>query len=545
MSNTLRLHGGADLCPHLCARLILFGCALTSPWTLGGVAHAQDDEASANIRVVNTTVVEYRADNRNGRDDDDNYGVGINRLNLLGSADNISTALRFDGFYFLSEDKTDRNFRDDARLERVTVNYRLGDWTLTGGDVYRQLGRGILMSVRKVAEVGQDTSSRGGQIEYDSYPHKVYAFVGRANSINLDPVSQKFVTPVEDILAGTQYEYSLDPLSVGVMAMYLQPEQRLLETERDWTRGAGVFINAYDVLDWATFYVEADMQERALGGTGERGYAGYATSTIILGDTSILLEGMILDQFEVRGSENTAVNNRFFYNQPPTLERIDQEVLNTRDVQGGRVRVEQYIDALEMNVYVNSMIRFADPGEDNELSQIHNFAGFNLDYGDGARLLASAGRRVETTLETDVWATYATPDGDPSIVKSINHVEGDWLQPLGGGYALHLSSLNEFRTIFDAERGEEGGGRPWRRGSTFLGLEVSGLGSLTFEYGFDTLDPDAANRFFAGILAWQQYDVFNVRTTVGTQRGGLKCVAGVCREFPGFAGAQVEMVGRF
>ncbi|MEO1269913.1 MAG: DUF6029 family protein [Myxococcota bacterium] len=404
-------------------------------------AQAQDDDADdTNIRVINTTVVEYRADNRNGRTDDDNYGVGINRLNLLGSSGNISTALRLDGFYFLSEDKTERNFRDDARLERVTVNYTLGDWTLTAGDVYRQLGRGILLSVRKVAEVGQDTAVRGGQIEYDSYPHKVYAFVGRSNSINLDPVSQKFVTPRDDIIAGTQYEYSLDALSIGTMAMYLQPEQRLLENERDWTRGAGVFVNVYDMADWLTFYAEVNMQERALGGFGERGYAGYATSTLLFGDTTILLEGMLLDKFEVRGSENTAVNNRFFYNQPPTLERIDQEVLNTRDVQGGRIRIDQYFEGMDLNVYVNSMLRFADPDDPNELTQIHNFGGFSLDYADGARLLASGGRRVETNLITGTLGSYTIADGDPSIVKSINHVEGDILQPLGGGYALHFTT---------------------------------------------------------------------------------------------------------
>jgi hypothetical protein len=32
---------------------------------------------------------------------------------------------------------------------------------------------------------------------------------------------------------------------------------------------------------------------------------------------------------------------------------------------------------------------------------------------------------------------------------------------------------------------------------------------------------------------------------VGTQRGGLKCIAGVCREFPSFAGARLEVIGRF
>ncbi|MFT6399266.1 MAG: hypothetical protein ACJAYU_004031, partial [Bradymonadia bacterium] len=33
--------------------------------------------------------------------------------------------------------------------------------------------------------------------------------------------------------------------------------------------------------------------------------------------------------------------------------------------------------------------------------------------------------------------------------------------------------------------------------------------------------------------------------TVGTQRGGIKCINGVCREYPAFAGGQLVAVGRW
>jgi hypothetical protein len=45
-------------------------------------------------------------------------------------------------------------------------------------------------------------------------------------------------------------------------------------------------------------------------------------------------------------------------------------------------------------------------------------------------------------------------------------------------------------------------------------------------------------------LAWEPTDAITLRSTVGSQRGGLKCVAGVCRDFPEFSGARLEIVGR-
>jgi hypothetical protein len=36
-----------------------------------------------------------------------------------------------------------------------------------------------------------------------------------------------------------------------------------------------------------------------------------------------------------------------------------------------------------------------------------------------------------------------------------------------------------------------------------------------------------------------------VRAVAGSQRGGIKCVAGICREYPAFTGVRAEVVTRF
>ena len=55
---------------------------------------------------------------------------------------------------------------------------------------------------------------------------------------------------------------------------------------------------------------------------------------------------------------------------------------------------------------------------------------------------------------------------------------------------------------------------------------------------------DVRNLFYAGIVAWDITDQLELTATVGTQRGGIKCISGVCRDYPAFAGGRLEIVGR-
>ena len=79
-----------------------------------------------------------------------------------------------------------------------------------------------------------------------------------------------------------------------------------------------------------------------------------------------------------------------------------------------------------------------------------------------------------------------------------------------------------------------------------IGVEKSGTAALTIEIGYDTQDPTegVSNMFLAAILSWEINEMFRLRAIAGTQRGGIKCIAGVCRDFPEFAGARAELVTR-
>lgn len=491
------------------------------------------------IRHTNTLTAQYRL-----RQFDDGsevgYGLLLDRLNVVGTADNITASARVDAMAFINRPAI--QFKDDLRAERLNMTFRLGDGELQFGDFYRQLGRGILLSLRKQDEVGIDVAVRGAQAGYTGETHRVSIFGGWVNASNIDSVSEQFVADPEDHLVGAEYGLrGLGPLHIGVHGLYMGVREDLLprDSTKDGVLGVGGSIEVPDLMEIGSLYVEGDWQQRQLAGSTDDGMAGYALAEFFLGDVSLILEGVYLDNWAIKGSPNSALASPFVYNQPPTVERIDQEVLNNENVTGGRARVDYNMLDGDLLVYVNGMYRVSDPGVTAEVTALHGYGGLELYYDDGgSRLGFSGGWRDESQ-------TNGGPLGD---VKSMTHAEGDWLQQLDQGWALNVSSLNEFRTLNAVD-----GPNDYARGSALVGVERAGLGAFTFEYGYDTFDrsDEARNHFFAGIIDWyvvergEVFDSLKIRAVGGTQRGGLKCIGGVCRIFPEFAGARVDVQGTF
>ncbi len=519
-------------------KLALALCLITGLCALSNAAMAQDTRVS----VTDTLTTEYRINNKNGNDQDDDFGVMINRFNLSGNAGDISTQLRLDTVYFGEElgvpaPPEGLTFKDNARLERLTVTYDLGDWTLVAGDYFLQLGRGIALSIRKVDEAGLDVAIRGGRVSWSGDEHEFMVFAGQTNTVNIDLLSQVFIEETNDLITGANYEYTgLDIANVGTFLMYFRPTQTLLPGLRDETVANGLYVNMPDLTDWLSLYVELGSQRQKLAGavsTGRgvgdtilaNGFGHYTAANIDFYPLTFLVEGIWLDDYNIRGSQNTALGSRFIYNLAPTLERFDQEVLQNNDVRGARVRAEYAVEEPDLVFHVNGLYRLNNVGDAEELQQVHVFGGFDINYG-ASRLGISGGIRDEQQTEG-------------VFTKTIDHFEWDWLQVLGESeYSLHINGNVWLRTLDEAE---------FTQGSSFFGIDKAGLGGFTFEFGYDTQDPSPGvrNLFFAGILAWEISDEFTTRITGGTQRGGIKCISGVCREFPAFAGGRMELIGRF
>ena len=84
----------------------------------------------------------------------------------------------------------------------------------------------------------------------------------------------------------------------------------------------------------------------------------------------------------------------------------------------------------------------------------------------------------------------------------------------------------------------------WRQGEHYTALKVApkwvfsqGI-EYTTQLGFPTY-------YFNGSVLYRFTSESNLSVFVGQQRGGLKCVSGICRVFPAYSGARVELTVRF
>jgi hypothetical protein len=485
------------------------------------VASAKD----VPVRLSDTLIFQHYTDNKNGESNDDDYSVVINRLNLSATSDSLTTSARVDSMYF--HDSPIDWHRDDARLERISLRYTLGNWTLKVGDYYRQLGRGIALALRKVDEAGLDIGLRGGEAAYSNAHHKLGVFVGRTNIVNIDKLKQRFVEDPEDILAGGWYAWrGLKWAEIGAHYVFRKNKSKRSASELDDASNfVGTTLKFPSLGGYGSLFLEADYQQMREVDVVTDGKAAYGALDIFLGDTSVLVEGIYLDSIQQFGSTNL-YGEPVRYNLPPTLERIDQETSKGQTEWGGKLRIEHALSDGDAVLYGNGVYKTLDPNKDSEVRQVHAFGGTEIQYSGGrSRANLSGG-----------WRDEANTAGDDAVdIKGMYHVEVDVLQYIGKGYAVLLATNYEFRDL----EGDE-----YLRGSVYLGLEKSGLGTLTFEHGLDTSDTrdEIRSEFFAGILSWEATRWMKVRSTIGTQRGGLKCIGGVCRIYPSFSGYHLELL---
>jgi hypothetical protein len=125
------------------------------------------------------------------------------------------------------------------------------------------------------------------------------------------------------------------------------------------------------------------------------------------------------------------------------------------------------------------------------------------------------------------------------------HLDYDIVKHLVGPYSLELTGHHRERFEQDNNvRAPQNVAMPWHEGENYTALKISPkwIFSQGFEYktliGYPTYYVNGAVRYnFTG--------ADNIIVFVGQQRGGLRCVSGVCRDFPAFEGARAELTLRF
>jgi len=262
------------------------------------------------------------------------------------------------------------------------------------------------------------------------------------------------------------------------------------------------------------------------------------------------------------------------YNQVPTAEPIYVEQIGSPNVcmTGGRGRVDVRV-AKPASVYgwLGHYVSFSelDPSnveEDPDPVSGHDAcdtrdefrtntwdaaAGLDLKL-EGGKSHANAwvGARVtDRALPSDV--------GPASVTTTTFYREGyiryDLVKHLTGPFSLQFQGFHRRRYEPSTEAD------PWNEGENYTALQWSPHIAAIFGYEYSTklgCEPgteDPLCHYVNGGLQWKSASdetvvdkIFDtVQLFVGQRRGAVRCVSGVCRQFPPFEGAKLELTSRF
>lgn len=502
----------------------------------GFAAPVRAQEAAATqLQVTSTTVVEQHTDNQDDATDNDDYGIVVQRLNLGAVSNGLEFTGRLDGVGLWNEPSA--AYGSYLELERLGVVWRGEAVSLKAGDDYLQVGRGFLLSLRKNDEAGLDISFRGVGVEADTGPVHSRLFYGRSNFANLDALTQRSIADVNDTISGAVV--TADAGDFGTIGLQTVAVSTRIGSGATATDGAFTGVGAtWDLpapTTWMSLYAEANLLRSESYGIAEQHPAALLSTNFFVGDATLTIEALTVEGFAIESTPQPAVAGlsttgaTFYYNQTPTLERQDQEVLNANDARGARTRVDYVVGHTGLSVYANALLRQQGQSSPLPTDQLHGYAGWEFAYGEGAsHFNGSVGARNETQNGKE----FAT----------MEHADIDCVQALGGPWSLHLTAKGE-----NWKKQALGATKAYRRGNAIVGLDLRGIGGLAFEYGHDDEKEGDDRRidFYAGHINYEISEAFTLRGVGGSQRGGLKCVNGVCREYPSFSGGRLELIARF
>lgn len=669
------------------------GTAVTS-WT--GPAHAVEVEDVAGepltIDVTNTAIGNYFFDNRNSSEGatapstvvDDDYGEFIDHLNVNLFYWRFRVGVRIDGYAYgglpdefdLQEIAKERlpsssgveryeyenafrrelhtRFKHTIYPTKLSVGYTAPGVDITLGDFYAQLGRGMVLSVRKIDELAQDTTIRGAKVAFkkswEDSSLSITALAGQANPLRVDDQSGRrlhgdgsplfFGFPsaddltfytfdeqggagyqtvparpsyLEDTIYGLSVEAGPRQILFGAHASLVQrksyAESNARCEEAGGTNCSSLFptfetnnfsrlheriltasgsVRVPNIFGHGDLYAEAAVQHNGDGrvnGVGEggalehvddlTGYGIYVTGSIRGGPVSVTLEGKhyrsllpLSGNINADGASDPSFAAPEFdtvvYNQPPNADTFYQEPIGSPNVciTGGRARADYqatsflnaygwvgyYVSQSEVNVN-NTSCETDDPTA--ETHTIDAATGGDIVFDEGkSHLKAWVGGRNTVRAEP---VESVNLGGESDAFYREGYVRYDIAKHLAGDFTLVSQGFHRHR--YEPTLSPNW----WNEGENYLALRWAPY--FSFIFGFEYLgrrgcsaDEDTGTCFYfsggaqfksagKGSVAEMIFDT--VSLFVGQRRGAIRCVAGVCRPFPPFEGAKLEVTSRF
>ncbi|GMV41921.1 MAG: hypothetical protein AMXMBFR64_36370 [Myxococcales bacterium] len=527
-----------------------------SPWLAALVAALLPAQAAAfdvelpvigtmGFDVTESLLIRWLDDNFDRNDRDDQVLGILSKTNLIVTAGPATAGVRLDVALFFNEAECGAGtesalcfFKDYIRPEKTWGTWDFGDASLTAGDVYASFGRGLVLSVRKIDELGIDTTIRGGRAALTTGPLSVQVVAGATNVQNVDNTSQQFIEDPDDVLVGAEASLTLPggvELGVRGVQAFFEGSASIGHEERTTIGGASLSLG--DLFGVAALYLEGAILRHTDEGSGARivdeGGAVYGSLSVFAGAFNVLLEGKHYRKFQLQAADPRLASFGIVYAEPPALERFDQIVPNNSDTTGGRLRAEYSVLSTGTRIHANGLFyvynnREEDPLEDGAWA-LHAYGGVRQDFGLGFFADVSGGWREERELLTD------------ELVLKMWHAEGEVNLPLGGPHHLGLKVNHQS----EVKRGVPLN-HSFIRGQAIATWSLAPILRVAALYGYTTrnevLEPV---HNVAGEVSWD-FASWGTLTAFGGQiPGGILCVSGTCRSLPAFSGASLETVLRF
>ncbi len=601
-------------------------------------AHAVDlptvGDNPLRLDVTNFTLVAQRFNARTNEGEafeDQGYGAFINRLNVALNWGKWTAGTRLDSalYWERPEDRAVSNptllrnyqldgtsrFRNSIYPAKVWLTYSAPGVEATIGDAYVQFGRGLVLSMRKIDDLGIDTTLRGVKVSIQKDPIAVTVVAGLSNPSRVDEATGRALflprasaldssspQPVfgADRIIGAELQagrglpviLSTHFVRISRCAPYPYDSNGAVvdsglgspfgtcngADQTEWLQSlptsqgptapaaevimAGQSIELPRMGDFGNLYIGAATQSRRssvqAGDDHHNGNALYASYAGTFGPVSNTLEVKSYRNFypvaaSVEASRAGAFSN-VVYSQPPTAEVITQDsAFGTFNVcvNGGRlrtdVRLTQGLLVYGQGIYASSKSESLGGGCDERGRTVSGSRS-----ADAIRDTVWDGLvGVQWSFDKDKSYVYAWAGirddrrGDGLSYYREQYIQYTVSKSLGGPYSLEFTGRhrNRFEDTQNA-RGANGEAQPWREGENYTALKIAPKWIIGhgFEYTTRLGFPTYYNN---GSVLYKFTNDSNVRVFAGQQRGGLRCVSGVCRVFPAYEGARVELTMRF
>jgi hypothetical protein len=588
------------------------------------------------VEVTDATSVIYNTDNRDSVPLDvpsavnDDVGFVYNRLNLHATSEPFRLSMRLDGAWFFTSPTPDgiaselvqgepdpalradlyRTKATEAGIElsnryinwlyptKYTLSYASRNLEVSLGDNSAQLGRGLVLSLRKADELSSDTTLRGARVSAafgkPGGRVKLVLLGGSLNPLRIDESSGRYlgvhssVTPgfvaiteagmpravatdftpeaadcarfgtcsyAPDRMLAGGVEIDVAPVKLGTQASWLLRGEPL---GRDTVRSAGRILTASQSAelvrlgDAGSAYVEAALQklseQSARAEAPPLGHAVYLATSWVDDDFSVLVEGKHYRRFfPLLANVSTARAREFSqvqYNAPPTTEEVTNDTqfenFNTC-VTGARVRGEARASAKSsVHASLGHYRTWAESASNSRCEIRPEFENRIWDTAVGLERRLLDGKlelSVGTRLDS-AQSPLEAPDGRTHVYYREENLRYTLAVPLSDELGLEIDGHHRRR------RQTLGGyDAPWFESLNTAGIEWGER--LAVSLGFEYDEHAKATTYLNAHVTYHPTDALVLALFAGQRNGSLRCVGGVCRVYPPFEGARLDATLRF